>query len=127
MKFHYFFKNTDTSEALIEFANEGLLRVCRFLLKDGKGDVYLSKSKLEWKVDVTINSAEGKFAAQAKSENVYAAMDMIFDKLERQFVKKKKRIQLHKNFEKSRQGRLELLNAELEMNFNPHGSHKKAS
>ncbi|MGE3760052.1 MAG: ribosome-associated translation inhibitor RaiA, partial [Pseudobdellovibrionaceae bacterium] len=122
MKFHYYFKHIDTSEALTDYANERLLRVCRFLLKDGKGEVYFSKGKaspgkqstLEWKVDLTINSAEGKFAAHAKAESLYMALDMVADKLERQLLKRKNRVQHHKNYSKSRQGKLARVTDSLE-------------
>lgn len=128
MKFHYFFKHIDSSEALMEHADEKLLRVCRFLLKDGKGEVYFSKSKLDWKIDITIRSAHGHFAARAKAENLYMAVDMAADKLEKQLLKRKTKVQHHKNYEKSREGRLELLNESLEMDGRPfQGLFKKAA
>ncbi len=53
--------------------------------------VILSVEKQRQKAESTIRIPEGEIFADAESEDLYAAIDMLADKLDRQLIKKKEK------------------------------------
>lgn len=118
MKFEYHYRHVDQSESLDSFTEERLEKVTRYLLKDGRCVVYYNMYRYEYKVEVAVYSGEGQFKATATSvESFYAAVDEAMDKLSRQFLKKRKKVQTHKNYSKSKAARYEHLNEYLEYEY----------
>jgi putative sigma-54 modulation protein len=118
MRFQYEFKNMPNSEFVIKAAEDKIGHAARFLLKSGFGQVWFSKKGHLFTVEVSIRAGgEGQFRARSQSENLYAAIDVICDKLEKQFVKKKDKIQKHKRYAFSKEGRMELMNNMLETDY----------
>jgi ribosomal subunit interface protein len=118
MKLQCTFQNIPVSEFVIQAAESKVGHSARYLLKDGTGHIYFGKKGHSYTVKVMIQAGgEGYFKAIAIDENLYAAMDLACDKLERQFLRKKGKIQKHKRFEFSREGKLQLLNGSLEANY----------
>ena len=107
MKLNYTFKHIDTSESLISYTLERMNDVSRFLLKEGFGNVYFSKHKNEFCVEVSVNTHEKYFKATAYGQDVYAAVDAVSEKLEKQFLKIKSQVKNHKKPELSKEGRFE--------------------
>lgn len=58
--------------------------------------VILSVEKLRQKAEATIHTPEGEVYADAESEDLYAAIDMMADKLDRQLIKKKEKLAARK-------------------------------
>lgn len=54
--------------------------------------VILSVEKLRQKAESTIRTPEGEVFADAESEDLYAAIDLLADKLDRQLIKKKEKM-----------------------------------
>lgn len=54
--------------------------------------VILSVEKQRQKAESTIHTPEGEVFADAESEDLYAAIDMLADKLDRQLIKKKEKM-----------------------------------
>jgi putative sigma-54 modulation protein len=114
MKSNYTFKHLDYSESLVSYTNEKLDEIGQFLLKDGRSNVYYSKSQHEFVVEVTINTKQKFFKATAQAPDIYVAVDMIADKLEKQFIKVKEIYMNHKKFAQSKEGRLQEVNNQFE-------------
>ena len=57
--------------------------------------VIISKERLMYIVEATIGIPNGKLFAQAEHEDLYAAIDQLMDKLDRQVVRHKDRVQDH--------------------------------
>ena len=118
MKFQYTFKQMDNSEFVIRAAEDKIGHTTRYLLKDGTGHICFSKRGHLFNVDVSIRAGgEGVFKASASSENLYAAIDSICDKLEKQFVKKKNKIHNHSRYSFSRAGRLDAMKEDFEIDY----------
>lgn len=107
MKLSYTFKHLDHSDSLQEYTDQRMIEISRFLLKDGTGNVYYSKQKGEFCVEISVNTREKYFKASCYHPDIYEAVDMVVDKLEKQFLKTNKLNKYHKKPELSREGRLE--------------------
>ena len=114
MKLNYTFKHLDHSDALLNYTEEKMEEISKFLLKEGYGNVYYSKIKNEFCVEVTVNTREKYFKATSYNMDVYTAVDLVVEKLEKQFLKTRKIMQHHKKPELSREGKMEQLNSRLE-------------
>jgi len=59
-------------------------------------NVILSVEKLEQKAEATIHVNGKEIFANASSEDLYAAIDMLTDKLDRQLIKHKEKLRSHR-------------------------------
>lgn len=107
MKLNYTFKHLDYSESLVNYTQEKMVEISRFLLKEGYGNVYVSKQNHEFCIEVSVNTREKYFKATSYAPNVYDAVDAAAEKLEKQFLKIKSQYKNHKKPELSRDGRFE--------------------
>ncbi len=123
MKNNYTFKHLDYSESLVGYTNEKLQDAGKFLLKEGFGNVYFSKQKNEFCVEVSVNTRQKYFKASAYNTDIYAAVDDVVAKLEKQFLKTRKLNKDHKKFELSKEGQLEHVNDRFEY----HPRYRKAA
>lgn len=124
MKSSFTFKHLDHSQSLVDYTNQKLDEVGKFLLKDGRCNVYFWKDHHEFYVEVSINSKQKFFKASANATDIYVAVDMMADKLEKQFLKVKEIYLNHKKFDLSKEGRLNEVNSQFE--YNPRGRKSAA-
>lgn len=106
MKLNTTFKHLDHSDSLVSYTEQRMEEIGQFLLRDGYGAVYFSKTKNEFCVEISVNTREKYFKASAFSMDVYAAVDSCVEKLEKQFLKNSKIHKDHKKPELSKEGRL---------------------
>ncbi|MEK6627218.1 MAG: ribosome-associated translation inhibitor RaiA [Bdellovibrionota bacterium] len=114
MKSNFTFKHLDYSESLVDYTNSKLDEIGQFLLKDGRSNVYYSKSQHEYVVEISINSKQKFFKATAAAPDAYVAVDLMVDKLEKQFLKVKEIYVDHKKFRLSKEGKLNDYNNQFE-------------
>lgn len=114
MKSNFTFKHLDYSESLVKYTNGKLDEIGQFLLKDGRCNVYYSKDQHEFVVEVSINTREKFFKATATASDIYVAVDLMTDKLEKQFLKVKEIYMDHKKFNLSKEGKLRDYNGQFE-------------
>ena len=114
MKSNYTFKHLDYSESLVDYTNSKLDCIGQFLLKDGRCNVYYSKNQYEFIVEVSLHTKQKFFKATSTSTDPYVAVDLMTDKLEKQFLKVKEIYMDHKKFDTSKEGKLHELNAQFE-------------
>lgn len=117
MKSTFTFKHLDHSDALATYTSEHLEQITKFLLKEGQSQVYFSKQKSEFCVEITLNTPQKYFKAMAFNHDIYAAVDAVMMKLEKQFLKTRKLHQNHKKFELSKEGRMDHVNDQLEFSM----------
>ena len=86
MKSNYTFKHLDYSESLVSYTNTKLDEIGQFLLRDGRCNVYYFKNQYEFVVEVSLNTKEKFFKATASASDIYVAVDLMTDKLEKQFL-----------------------------------------
>ena len=114
MKSNYTFKHLDYSESLVKYTGEKLDEIGHFLLKEGRSNVYFYKSHHEFIIEVSINSKQKFFKAKASATDPYVAVDLMSDKLEKQFLKVKEIYMNHHKPELTKENKLKEVNAQFE-------------
>lgn len=86
--------HVEVTPALKDYASSKLSRVSRHFDNITSAQVILSVDKLVQKAEATIRIAGGELFANAQSEDMYAAIDLLTDKLDRQIVRHKEKSQI---------------------------------
>ena len=85
----------DVTPALRDYVLEKLERLERHSDQLLDGHVILSVEKLLQKAEATLNLAGRSLHAESSSEDMYAAIDLLADKLDRQVLKHKEKLTDH--------------------------------
>ncbi|OQX62748.1 MAG: ribosomal subunit interface protein [Desulfococcus sp. 4484_241] len=86
------FKNIESSERLKNFVKEKLGKLDRLFDSPAKADVTLSVEKFRRIAEVNISGDRLNIIGKEETEDMYASIDMVLDKLEKQIKKKKEKI-----------------------------------
>ncbi|GAC1600911.1 MAG: hypothetical protein NVS3B20_21840 [Polyangiales bacterium] len=78
------FRHLDSSPAIKEYAHEKIGKLQRFVRSPMKASVILAVEKGEQMVEVKLNAGPEHYTAKETSENMYASIDRVCDKLEHQ-------------------------------------------
>jgi putative sigma-54 modulation protein len=78
------FRHMEGTEAVKKHAHEKLAKLQKFLRTAMTAQATLSVEGLEHIADVSIAAGSGHFHATERSEDMYASIDVVLDKLERQ-------------------------------------------
>ena len=87
--------HVDVTESLHDYVVNKLERVERHFDHVTNVHVILSVEKLRQKAEATIHISGGNLFAESENENMYAAIDAMTDKLDRQIKKHKEKITDH--------------------------------
>lgn len=85
----------DVTPAIQEHVNQKLARVLRHFDHVIGVQVILSLEKLQRKAEVTVHVPGKDLHCEAIHQDLYAAIDLLADKLDRQILKHKARLQEH--------------------------------
>lgn len=83
------FRHMDGSEAVKGYANEKVAKLQKYLRQAMTAHVTLSVEGLDFIADVRIQAGSGNFHANERNRDMYAAIDLVLDKLERQIRSEK--------------------------------------
>jgi putative sigma-54 modulation protein len=108
MKISFTFKHLKPSQKVEEYAELRIAKLDKFALKPLHVKFIFDEHKHLQKAEAVITGEQGRQTAQAAEENLFAAIDEVVDKLERQLCKRKEKVQHHKK-KQYRQHKLELL------------------
>ena len=98
MKINLTGHHVDFTDPLREYVNSKMDRLERHFDHVTDTHVILSVEKLRHKAEATMHISGGKIFADAEQENMYAAIDSLVDKLDRQVKKhKEKRTDHHRS------------------------------
>ena len=86
----------DVTDALRDYVGEKLSRLERHFDKITNVQVIMEVEKLKQKIEATLHIAGGEIVANAEHEDMYAAIDLLMDKLDRQVRRHKSRISDHR-------------------------------
>ena len=78
------FLQMEATEAMRAYATDKVAKVQKFLRQPMKGHVTLSLEKRLHSAEVDIHAGSEHYHATEKSEDMYASIDKVIDKLERQ-------------------------------------------
>lgn len=87
--------HVEVTQPLREYVSSKLARLERHAARVTHADVVLNVEKLRHKVEATIRMAGAELFAAAESDDMYAAIDSLADKLERQLEKHKGKTRSH--------------------------------
>ncbi len=90
------FRHMDPSEALKTYVQERTTRLTKYIDRPLDSQVTLTVQKFRQIADVVINADGIRIAGQEAHEDMYAAIDLVMDKIERQVKKYKGKIRNHK-------------------------------
>lgn len=78
------FRHMDGTEAVKRYAHEKVAKLQKYLRQTMSAQVTLSVEGLQHIADVRLSSGSTHFQAEDRSEDMYASIDLVHDKLERQ-------------------------------------------
>lgn len=84
-------QHLDITDSLRDYVNTKLAKLERHIDTVTNGHVVLSVEKLRQKAEATIHINGANLFAEAEDENMYAAIDALTDKLDRQVKKHKEK------------------------------------
>jgi len=87
--------HVDVSDSLRDYVESKITRLERHFEHLTDVHCILTVEKLRHRAEATVNLTGGTIHALAEEENMYAAIDGLIDKLDRQVVKYKEKLQSH--------------------------------
>jgi putative sigma-54 modulation protein len=81
----------DVTDPLRDYIVEKLGRLERHFDKITQVQVTMAVEKLKQKIEATLHIAGGEVVANAEHDDMYAAIDLLADKLDRQLIKHKEK------------------------------------
>ena len=90
------FRHMESSDALKSYAEEKLDRVRKYIDEPIVAQVFLTVEKIRHLAEVTITAKGITIKAAEETNDMYAAIDAVVDKIERQLRRYKERIKAHK-------------------------------
>ena len=88
-------RHVDVSESLHDFVNEKFQKLERHFDHINNVHVILSVEKLRQIAEAKLNVNGGEIFANSEHEDMYAAIDTLVDKLDRQVIKHKEKMIRH--------------------------------
>lgn len=85
-------KNIEVTEALKDIAVQKIQKLEKFFTPETNANITMSVERNNQKIEVTIPIKGSVIRAEEHDESMYAAIDLVVDKLERQLVKHRKKI-----------------------------------
>ncbi len=112
MELNVTFRHLEPNDALRDYAREKISRIEKFVSNINEVHAILSLEKRSHIAEVIVNVNRAQFAAKEVNEdNMYTAIDLVMDKIERQAKKYKDKITSHK--EQHRRARHNIFSAEI--------------
>lgn len=90
------FRQLEASEAVKQYASEKVAKLQKFLRKPLNAQVTLSLDKLHHVAEVHLHAGSEHFHGSERSEDMYASIDKVIDKLDRQIRGSKGALQARK-------------------------------
>ena len=84
-------QHVEVPDTLRDYVNEKFERLARHFDKITNVQVIMQVEKLKQKIEATLHIAGGEVVANAEHEDMYAAIDLLADKLDRQLIKHKEK------------------------------------
>ncbi len=85
--------HVDLTDAMRDYVNTKFAKLERHFDNITNVQVTLTVQKQRQEAEATVNISGGELFAQAESDDMYAAIDSLIDKLDRQIVKHKEKLQ----------------------------------
>ena len=102
MNFSYTFKNSDTSEEIIEHARTKLEKLAKLEMKpiESAEAKFRLSGKTRYEVELKLHGGNGPIVSHGEGANYADALDVALERMEKQMWRRKDKVQYHKNPEK---------------------------
>jgi putative sigma-54 modulation protein len=90
------FRHMDNSDALRKYAEDKIGRLNKYVYNPVDASVVLSVEKHRQIAEVVINAEKTTIKGREATDNMYSAIDMVMEKIEKQIKKHKERLVSHK-------------------------------
>lgn len=97
MQINFTGHNIEITPALRSYAEDKLNKLEKHFDKINSIHVIFDVEKLTQIVEASIKVTKGELHARSESEDMYASIDALIDKLDRQLIKHKEKIQKHRD------------------------------
>ncbi len=97
MQINFTGHNVEVTPALRSYAEEKLNKLVRHFDKITSIHVVFDVEKLRQIAEASIMITKGEVYARSESEDMYASIDSLIDKLDRQLIKHKEKIRNHRD------------------------------
>lgn len=84
-------QHLEVTDTLRDYVNEKFERLARHFDKITNVQVIMQVEKVKQKIEATLHVAGGEVVANAEHDDMYAAIDLLADKLDRQLIKHKEK------------------------------------
>jgi len=84
MQVHFTFRNVEPSEGIKNYAREKIAKMQKYLRSPLEADVVLSLERHLHCVEVSLRADGDRYAGSHGSEDMYASIDLVMDKVDRQ-------------------------------------------
>lgn len=84
MEVSFTFRNVESSEAVKNYAKEKLSRLQKYVRSPLHADVIFSHERHLHRVEIAVRSDAHRFSGTHESGDMYASIDLVFDKIDRQ-------------------------------------------
>ena len=84
MRINFTFRNMDSSDGIRTYASEKISKLQKYLRVPLEAEVTISSERHLHRVDVSVSAEGQRYAGHETSEDMYASIDLVMDKLDRQ-------------------------------------------
>ncbi len=95
MEIQYHFTNLESSEALKEYTKKIIDKISNYFSRIISVTIRFKKERSDHIVEVTIHGDGGVFVAEGKSTDMYASIDLVEKKIEKQVKKHREKFIKH--------------------------------
>jgi putative sigma-54 modulation protein len=96
MQVNITFRHLESTEALKSYAREKVEHIQKFIDRPSEAHVVLYVDHLEHHADINLKAGQFHLRGQARSEDMYASIDLATDKIQKQLKKHKEKLKNHK-------------------------------
>jgi putative sigma-54 modulation protein len=96
MHIEFTFHNLESSDAIKTYAADKLSKLQRYLKVPLDAQVTFSLERHQQCVDVTLNAGAERHQGRAEQEDMYASIDLVVDKIQRQVHRAKEQHRSHR-------------------------------
>ena len=118
MQYSVTFRHMEPSDTLKDYGHDKLARLEKYLDAVIDAEVVMTVEKFRHRAEVIISSDGLKIKAEEETEDMYSAIDMVVDKLEKQIKRHREKLKDHKGGSAKRAQR-EMAEADLAADDDP--------
>lgn len=96
MRVEVTFRNVRGTDPLRKYAEQKLSRLAKYLREPAEAHVVLAVNKYRQAAEISLSAKRNNFNAKEETQDLYSAIDLAVDKIERQIKKQKGRVKSRK-------------------------------